>query len=67
VGAPAVTKSWELRTAISLVSLPHGNQQANSDLLKAVYRKFTEGHTCGDLVLASQSLGETSDETQLGR
>ena len=61
------TASWELRTAISLVRLPHGNRQANSDLLKAVYRKFTEGHTSSELVLARQLLGETSDESQLGR
>jgi predicted ATPase len=61
------TAWWELRTAISLVRLARGNQQANSDLLKAVYRKFTEGHTSGDLVLARQLLGEASDEAQLGR
>ena len=39
----------------------------NSDLLKAVYRKFTEGHTSGDLLLARQLLGQPSDESQLGR
>src|ERR1700722_10831600 len=60
------TTSWELRTAISLVRLPNGNRQTNSDLLKAVYRRFTEGHSSGDLVLARQLLGETSDESQLG-
>ena len=61
------TASWELRTAISLVRLPHGNRRANSDLLKAVYGKFTEGHTSGDLLLARQLLEETSDELELGR
>jgi predicted ATPase len=61
------TASWELRTAISLVRLPHGNRKANSGLLKAVYGKFTEGHTSADLLLARQLLEETSDESQLGR
>jgi hypothetical protein len=56
------TASWELRTAISLVRQPHGNRSTNKDLLKAVYGKFTEGHTSGDLVLALQLLEETSDE-----
>ena len=61
------TASWELRTATSLVRLPHGNRRANSDLLKAVYGKFTEGHTSGDLLLARQLLEETPDESELGR
>jgi predicted ATPase len=54
------TLSWELRTAISLARLHSQDKHPNTSrsLLRAVYTKFTEGHTSADLVAAQRILDE---------
>jgi predicted ATPase/DNA-binding winged helix-turn-helix (wHTH) protein len=46
--------SWELRAAMSLARLWHGQQRVNQarELLGPVYRRFTEGFETADLVAA---------------
>jgi predicted ATPase/DNA-binding winged helix-turn-helix (wHTH) protein len=58
------TVSWELRAATSLVRLPQADQRASQEALRAVYRKFTEGHTSADLLVARQLLGEQERRSQ---
>jgi len=50
--------SWELRAAMSLARLWHGQQRVNQarKLLGSVYRRFTEGFETADLVAAKALL-----------
>ena len=59
------TPSWELRTAVSLAQVHSKDNHPNTslNLLKTVYRKFTEGHASADLVVARRILdGESKDQ-----
>jgi predicted ATPase len=58
------TVSWELRTAISLARLPQADRRTSQETLGTVYRKFTEGHTSADLLVARQLLGERDRRVQ---
>jgi predicted ATPase/DNA-binding winged helix-turn-helix (wHTH) protein len=58
------TISWELRAAISLARLPQADRRTSQETLGAVYRKFTEGHTSADLLVARGLLGERERRSQ---
>ena len=58
VARPQGALSWELRAAMSLVRLWHGQQRVGQarKLLSPVYRRFTEGFGSADLVAAKTLL-----------
>jgi predicted ATPase len=54
--------AWELRSAMSLARLWHGQQRASQarKLLTPVYRRFTEGLGTADLIAAKALLASSS-------